>query len=388
MVVITNNSATKFSKFKIQDQTIDMKKASIILSLLTLIFTGIYFYPSSSPLVSVIMLTYNRANLVPNAIESILNQTHQNLELIIINDASTDNTLDIINKYASTDPRIKIITNPSNKGIVYNRNLGLKEAKGKYITWQDDDDISEKNKLEEQVTFMENNPSITILGTQLSLLGSQRMVYLWPTQTDYKKAEISFLIGRLPIILPTTMWRSSFIKKHNITFDTNLPLVEDFAIYDKVLSLKGKIMTLDKTLYQYRFHYSNPKEYYKKISEINKTVYKNRWNKFYPDTPFPNTQCKRLKHIKNNNKYFSQKIVDAMYNKHCQTPTFDPSSYSHIIIHEDLTQEPIVISKNNNTFYSNKQKDIGKIISSTDKTLDILWSQQDTPKTYNILTFK
>ena len=388
MVVINNNYATKFSKFKIQDQTIDMKKASIILSILTLIFTGIYFYPSSSPLVSVIMLTYNRANLAPKAIESILNQTHQNLELIIINDGSTDNTSDILNKYASTDNRIKIITNPSNKGIVYNRNLGLKKAKGKYITWQDDDDISEKNKLEEQVTFMEKNRSITILGTQLSLLGSQRMVYLWPTENDPQKAEISFLIGRLPVTLPTTMWRTSFIKKHNIKFNPDIPVVEDFTIYDQVFSHGGKIMTLNKTLYQYRYHQSNPKKYYDTISKMNKEIYQHRWKRFYPQGPYPETQCKRLKHIKDNNKYFSQKIVDAMYKKHCNSPIFNPSSYNYIIIHNDNTQEPIVISKNNHTFYSNKQKDIGTVIHTTDKTIEILWSQQDTPKTYNILTFK
>jgi glycosyltransferase involved in cell wall biosynthesis len=327
------------------------------------------------------MLTYNRANLVPNAIQSILNQTYQNFELIIINDASTDNTSDIISKYAK-DPRIKIITNTTNKGIVYNRNLGIKLSQGKYISWLDDDDLAEKNKLEEQVKFLEKHQDITILGTQISLLGSQRMVHLWPTETDYKKTEISFLIGRLPIILPTTMWRSSFIKKHNITFDTNIPLVEDFAIYDKVLALKGKIMTLDKTLYQYRFHYSNPKEYYQKITEINKTVYHNRWKKFYPDTPFPDTQCKRLKHIKDNNKYFSQAIVDNMYSFHCRTKTYNPSSFGRIIIHNDNTKEPIVISKNNYTFYSNKLQKIGKVKKITNDSLDILWDDKTKPITY------
>ena len=168
-----------------------MKKTSIILSILTLIFIGIYHYTHTSPLVSVIMLTYNRANLVPYAIQSILNQTYQNFELIIINDASTDNTSDIISKYAK-DPRIKIITNTTNKGIVYNRNLGIKLSQGKYISWLDDDDLAEKNKLEEQVKFLEKHQDITILGTQISLLGSQRMVHLWPTETDYKKTQYNF----------------------------------------------------------------------------------------------------------------------------------------------------------------------------------------------------
>ena len=83
------------------------------------------------PLVSVIMPAYNGEKYIGAAIESILNQTYGNWELIIIEDKSTDNTLDVIQKYK--DSRISLYLNPCNKGIAYSTNLGITQSKGKYI---------------------------------------------------------------------------------------------------------------------------------------------------------------------------------------------------------------------------------------------------------------
>jgi len=99
------------------------------------------------PLVSVILPTYNRANTISRAIDSVLNQTYSSLELIIIDDGSTDNTSDIMNKYLKKDPRVSYIKQ-EHLGANYARNHGIKLAKGRYIAFQDSDDEWFNDKLE------------------------------------------------------------------------------------------------------------------------------------------------------------------------------------------------------------------------------------------------
>ena len=359
------------------------KKILFIFAFLGLALGSLLFY-KGDPLVSVIVLTYNRQDMLPRALDSVLNQTYKNIEVIVINDASTDETAKVLQKYESKDSRVRVVTNEINRGIVYNRNLGLELSKGEYIAWQDDDDISEPNRIEEQLKYMQSHSNIVILGTDVSLLGTKRMVYMWPTEVDPYEAEIAFLIGRLPVALATAMWKSDFIKKHNIKFNPDIPLSEDFAIYDKVLANGGKIMTLRKTLYQYRVHRSNPDDYYETIGDLQKSFYRERWNRFFPDTKYPETYCLRLKYAKENNRHFKQEVLDKMYAKHCKTATFDPSSYSIIITHQDDEEEPIVVSKNNAKFWSNKLQKNGKIVSyNKEKKVNILWEDEKAEKSYD-----
>ncbi|EAJ7443814.1 glycosyltransferase family 2 protein, partial [Campylobacter jejuni] len=100
------------------------------------------------------MPCYNRQEYIVDAIESILNQTYSNFEFIIIDDCSTDNTYEIVKKYAENDKRIIVLKNEKNQGIVYALNRGFSIAKGKYIARMDDDDISLPNRLEKQVEYM------------------------------------------------------------------------------------------------------------------------------------------------------------------------------------------------------------------------------------------
>ncbi|MCL5408450.1 MAG: glycosyltransferase [Candidatus Omnitrophica bacterium] len=108
------------------------------------------------PLVSIIIPTYNRADLLPRAINSCLNQTYKNLEIIIIDDGSTDNTEQVVKIFK--DERIVYIKNERNKGIPATRNVGLKIAKGKFIGFLDHDDEFLPEKIEKQVNSLINNP--------------------------------------------------------------------------------------------------------------------------------------------------------------------------------------------------------------------------------------
>ncbi|MCA9308097.1 glycosyltransferase family 2 protein, partial [candidate division WWE3 bacterium] len=121
----------------------------------------------TNPLVSVITPAYNVEHVLEETIKSVLNQTYNNFEFIILDDASPDNTWQIIQKWAKKDKRIIPVKNEINLYIAENRNKGLLLAKGKYIVWQDADDISVSSRIEKQVEFMEQNPDVAICGGYL-----------------------------------------------------------------------------------------------------------------------------------------------------------------------------------------------------------------------------
>lgn len=108
-------------------------------------------------LVSIITPLYNAEEYIEFTIKSVLNQTYQDWEMIIVNDKATDNSLEIAQKFAEQDSRIKVICNEENMGVAKTRNRGIEEAKGKYIAFLDSDDAYLPTKLEDQVKFMEDN---------------------------------------------------------------------------------------------------------------------------------------------------------------------------------------------------------------------------------------
>jgi glycosyltransferase involved in cell wall biosynthesis len=108
-------------------------------------------------LVSVIMPCYNASNTILHSIESVLNQSYKRLELIIIDDFSTDNSLSIILKFQKTDKRVKLIKNNTNKGVSYSRNRGIDNALGKYIAFIDSDDYWDLDKINIQINYMLDN---------------------------------------------------------------------------------------------------------------------------------------------------------------------------------------------------------------------------------------
>src|SRR4030042_587586 len=113
------------------------------------------------PKVSVIITTYNRVHFVCEAIDSVLNQTFKDFEIIVVDDGSTDNTKEALKRYSKNIFYIY----QSNKGRSQARNTGLKVAKGDYIAFLDDDDIWVPHKLEKQVAFMDSNPNIGLVHT-------------------------------------------------------------------------------------------------------------------------------------------------------------------------------------------------------------------------------
>ncbi len=108
-------------------------------------------------LVSIITPSYNSESYISETINSVLNQTYEIWELIIIDDCSTDKTQDLLNNYCKIDNRIKLFVNEKNLGSAISRNVGIKNSSGRFIAFLDSDDIWVKEKLEKQLFFMKSN---------------------------------------------------------------------------------------------------------------------------------------------------------------------------------------------------------------------------------------
>ena len=117
-----------------------------------------------NPLVSVIIPAYNAEKYLEEAVRSIIEQTYQDIEVLIIDDCSSDQTLALAYNLAAGDSRIRVIENQQNLGIGGNRDKGIDQAKGKYICWQDADDISMPDRIRSQVEYLESRPQVGIVG--------------------------------------------------------------------------------------------------------------------------------------------------------------------------------------------------------------------------------
>lgn len=118
---------------------------------------------STQPLVTVFISCYNRQNFIRESLESVLKQSYKNIEILIIDDCSTDDTLKILAEYQ--DDRIIILKNSTNMGIPYTRNKGLQNATGKYFAILDSDDICTEDRIEKQVTYLEENQDVVAVGS-------------------------------------------------------------------------------------------------------------------------------------------------------------------------------------------------------------------------------
>ena len=116
------------------------------------------------------MPAYNSEKFIRQAVQSVLEQTYTNYELIIVEDCSTDNTLSILNEYSLKDKRINLLTNEKTSGVSYSRNRAMSIAKGDYIAFLDSDDIWDKQKLQKQVDFVKNNPDANFVFTGSSFI--------------------------------------------------------------------------------------------------------------------------------------------------------------------------------------------------------------------------
>lgn len=203
---------------------------------------------SNLPYVSVIMPAYNVEQFIGTSIESILKQTFEDFELIIINDGSKDNTAKIVEKYAKQDNRIRFINNKENKGLVSVLNEGLDIARGKYIARMDSDDIAYPERFAKQVKYMDEHPECGVLGTAAQNFGADNHAYYNPYEIT-----VFDLFRGVPFYHPSVMFRKEVFDKHHLRYDPDYYLVEDYELWTRLLTIT-KMNNLQEILLNYRVH--------------------------------------------------------------------------------------------------------------------------------------
>ncbi len=203
------------------------------------------------PLISVIIPNYNNENYIGEAIESILNQTHKNLELVVVDDCSSDNSINVIKGYK--DNRIIFLQNDSNSGSSFSRNRGIKTAKGKYIACMDSDDIALPKRLEKQIDFMEKNPDIGVCGTNFYKIKMDKLTKQIWTKCQKHNTIKSSLIFSCPMLHPSVVMKADILKGNKLFYNTDVKGAEDYELWAKLIQIT-KFHNIQEPLMQYRIH--------------------------------------------------------------------------------------------------------------------------------------
>lgn len=196
------------------------------------------------------MSVYNGARDLREAIESILNQSFADFEFIIINDASNDNSPEIINEYAAKDNRIRVINNEFNLGLTKNLNRAIKESKGEYLARFDCDDISYPERFKMQAEFLDKNPNCALVGAWADIVddnGKIMRTVKYPTDSkDLKKVLISYN----PFFHSLAMFRKSAIDAVG-PYDESWRFAQDYELWLRIAE-KYNIANIPQVLLGYR----------------------------------------------------------------------------------------------------------------------------------------
>lgn len=199
------------------------------------------------PRVTVLMPVYNAGLYVGEAISSILQQTFSDFELLILNDGSTDDTIQKLRMFEDT--RIRIIQNENNRGLVYTLNYGIQLSEGEYIARMDGDDISLPYRLERQVEYMDHHPEIGVCGSYVQLMNSEE-VWTMPQDSNEIKA---LLLLHCPFVHPSVMIRKATLIHYGIYYDPDYAHAEDYDLWVRLAEVT-QLTNIQEVLLLYRLH--------------------------------------------------------------------------------------------------------------------------------------
>lgn len=203
----------------------------------------------NNPKISIVMSVYNGEKYLDESIQSILTQTFEDFEFIILNDCSTDNSLHVIEKYSDKDNRIFLINNNVNLGLTKSLNLGIKKAKGQYIARIDADDIALQERLKIQFDYLEKNKDIFLVGSGAYYVDENGKIIT----TKKALTETTDIEKELPTLNclhhPTIMFRhEGFIYREKFVY------TQDYDFYLRLLSSNKKISNIPQPLIKYRIN--------------------------------------------------------------------------------------------------------------------------------------
>ncbi len=204
------------------------------------------------PLVSVVMPAYNGEKYIGKAIQSILDQTYQDWELIIVDDCGTDKTMEIVNKYK--DKRIQVIHNNKNEGIAFSRNKAIENSRGDYIAILDDDDIALPNRLKIQVDYLDTHPEISVVGGRSYWIDDNDQIIKSTTATLTNPLYIAAIYLFSGVYINCTcMFRKELFTENKIRYQHNMLGMEDVLFWIEC-SKVAKLSNVEEFVSLHRDH--------------------------------------------------------------------------------------------------------------------------------------
>ncbi len=207
---------------------------------------------NTAPKISLIMSVYNGEDYLRDAIESVLNQTFKDFELIVINDCSTDKTYEILKRFAELDKRVKVHTNEVNLRLPSSLNKAISYAQGKYIARMDADDICLPERLEKQYNFMENNPSVALSSCRFMTLKNGVISSGGCGGKSDKESIKALLLVTNPILHPGIIAKADAIR--SLGYDKNFTCTEDMELWTRFVMAGYDIEIIPEYLMIYRLH--------------------------------------------------------------------------------------------------------------------------------------
>ncbi len=217
------------------------------------------------PLVSVVIPVYNATKYLARTLDSALKQTHKNLEIILIDDCSKDDSLKIMHEYEQKDPRIKVLESEKNQGVAAVRNRGIREASGEYIALLDSDDVWVEDKIERQIKLLKENGAQIAYSSYSFIDENDQPImhpFIVPENVSYKRMLYCNEIGCSTAIVEANMFKKHPFKKEFYH--------EDYVLWMELLSIPAKAVGISDVLVYYR--YSSGSRSFNKVNAA-----KQRW---------------------------------------------------------------------------------------------------------------
>lgn len=202
------------------------------------------------PLISVVMPAYNAQQHLAEAMQSVLAQTYENFEVILIDDGSSDNTLEIARSFA--DPRIKIVKNETNLGLVNTLNKALSFCKGDYIARMDADDICVPDRFGLQVEFLQQHADVGVVGGAIRFFDNIATPYTFQFPTAHDDIRVA-LMFYCPLAHPALMFRRSVYDERKLVYTNEFPHAEDYWLWSR-FTQEVRSANLPNLLLHYRLH--------------------------------------------------------------------------------------------------------------------------------------
>ena len=198
-------------------------------------------------LISIVMPAYNCEKYIEDSIKSVINQTYKHWELIVLDDGSEDNTINIINGLAAQDERIKFYQNDKNQGVSATRNRGIALAQGEWIAFLDSDDMWQKEKLQKQMSLKEKVKAEFVFtgSAYINEIGeSYKGIFEVPTQVDYKKLRTHNVISCSSVLVKKKFFENIKMEKDDMH--------EDYAVWLRILKQGVRAYAVNEPLLIYR----------------------------------------------------------------------------------------------------------------------------------------